>query len=66
MCGCVPPYVCAPIFPQTLVVEAIYGRDLSRLVVPPDQRYAVGIPDFETEEQEEGFERVEASVYEVT
>jgi hypothetical protein len=34
-------------------------------VVPPDERYAIWIPDFEAEEKEERFERVETAVNEV-
>jgi hypothetical protein len=31
-------------------------------VVAADQRYAVRVADFEAEEEEEGFERVEAAI----
>lgn len=34
-------------------------------MVPADEGYAVGVADFEREEEEEGFEGVEAAVYEV-
>ena len=61
----VAPDVCAAVFAQTLVVEPVDGGDLPRLVVPADQRYAVGVADLEAEEEEEGFERVEAAVDEV-
>ena len=58
----VAPDVCAAVLAQTLVVEAIDGRDLARLVVPADQRQPVRVADFEAEEEEEGLERVEAAV----
>ena len=61
----VAPDIRAAVLAQTLVVEAVDGRDLPRLVVAADQRYAVGVADFEAEEEEEGFERVEAAVNEV-
>jgi len=60
-----PPHVCAAIFSQTLVVEAVYCGDLPGLVVAPDECYAVWVADFEAQEEEEGFERVEAAVDEV-
>jgi hypothetical protein len=34
-------------------------------VVPANERYTVGVAYFEAEEEEEGFERVEAAVNEV-
>ena len=50
---------------DTLVVEAIHRGDLPRLVVAADEGDAVGVADFEAEEEQEGFERVEAAVDEV-
>jgi hypothetical protein len=35
-------------------------------VVAPNERYAVGVADFEAEEKEEGFERIEAAVDEIS
>lgn len=58
----VAPYVCAAVLAQTLIVEAVDGCDLARFVVAADQGYAVGVADFEAEEEEEGFKRVEAAV----
>ena len=34
-------------------------------MVPTDEGYAIGVAYFEAEEEEEGFERVEAAVNEV-
>ena len=61
----VAPDIGAAVLAQTLVVEAVDGGDLARLVVAADQCYAVGVTDFEAEEEEEGLERVEAAVDEV-
>jgi hypothetical protein len=58
----IPPNVAAAIFSLTLVVEPIHLRDLPRLVVSADERYAIGIPDFEEQEQEERLDRVETAV----
>ena len=59
------PDVGVAVLAQALVVEAVHLRDLPRLVVPANQRYAVWVADFEAEEEQEGFERVEAAVDEV-
>lgn len=61
----VSPHVGAAVFTYTFIVEAVHGRDLSRLVVPSDEGDPVRIADLEAEEQEEGLERVEASVDEI-
>ncbi len=61
----VAPDVGGAVFPNTLVVEAVDGSDLPRLVVATDERDAVGVSDFEAEEKQEGFQRVEATVNEV-
>lgn len=63
--GAVSPHVARSVLPLALVVEAVHLRDLARLVVPPDQRDAVRIPNFEDQEEEERLDRVEAAVYEV-
>jgi hypothetical protein len=61
----VAPDVCAAVLAQALIVEAINGGDLPRLVVAADQCYAVWVANFKAEEEQEGFERVEAAVDEV-
>lgn len=58
----IPPDVDAPIFALTFVVEAVDLGDLAGFVVAPDEGYAVRVADFEEEEKEEGFDRVEATV----
>lgn len=61
----IPPYVGSAILSYALVVKAVDGCYLSRLVVATDEGDAVGVADFEAEEEEECFERVEAAVDEV-
>jgi hypothetical protein len=58
----VPPHVDRPVFALALVVEAVDLGDLAGLVVAADERHAVGVADFEGEEEEEGLDRVEAAV----
>ena len=55
-----PPDVAAPVFPLALVVEPINLGDLSRLVVAPDESHSLGLADFQREQEEEGFNAVEA------
>lgn len=57
-----PPHVGASILAYTLVVESVNLCDLSRLVVPTNKRDPVGISDFESEQEKEGFDAVETAV----
>lgn len=50
---------------QALVIEPVYLGDLSRLVIAANERDAVGIADFECEQEQERLDRVEAAVDEV-
>ncbi|GIX63446.1 SET domain-containing protein-lysine N-methyltransferase [Babesia caballi] len=63
--GAVAPHVDAAILPHALVVEAVHLRDVARLVVPADEGDAIGVPDLEAEQQEEGLDGVVAAVHEV-
>lgn len=62
----IAPDVGRTVFPQTLVVEAIDGGDLTGLVVAANEGHTVGIANFEAEKEEEGLERVKATVDKVT
>lgn len=62
----VSPDVGAPVFAQAFVVEAVDGGDLAGLVVASNKGHAIGVSNFEAQEQEEGFERVKATVDKVT
>ena len=61
----VAPDVRAAVLADALVVEAIHGCYLPRLVVTSYECDAVWVADLEAEEEEEGFKRVEAAVDEV-
>ena len=61
----VSPDVCGSVFAQALIVEAVDGCDLSAFVVAADKCDAVGVSDFEAEEEEERFEAVETAIDEV-
>lgn len=60
------PHVAAAVLALTLVVKSVHLRDLSRLVVPADERDAIWISHFERQEEQEGFDAVEATVHEVS
>mmetsp|Transcript_6316 Transcript_6316/g.26154 ORF Transcript_6316/g.26154 Transcript_6316/m.26154 type:complete len:296 (+) Transcript_6316:1482-2369(+) len=49
--GDVLPHVRVAVLAQALVVEAVHLRDLSALVVTPDQEYAVGVPNLERQQE---------------
>mmetsp|Transcript_2978 Transcript_2978/g.5622 ORF Transcript_2978/g.5622 Transcript_2978/m.5622 type:complete len:332 (+) Transcript_2978:1011-2006(+) len=63
--GAVPPDVDAAVFAEALVVKSVDLGDLAGFVIAPDERDAVGVADFEGEEEEEGFDGVVAAVDEV-
>lgn len=58
----VPPYARAPVLSHAFVVKAVHLRNLTALVVAPDERYSVRVPYFEREQQQKSFDAVEASV----
>lgn len=60
-----PPHVGTRVLSLALVVKAVNLSDLTRLVVPADEGDAFGVANFESEEEEEGLYRVEASVDEI-
>jgi len=61
----VPPHIHRTVFPQAFVVESVHLSDLSTFVISADERDAVGIADFECEEEEECFDGIVASVNKV-
>jgi hypothetical protein len=61
----IPPDVCAAIFPDTLVVETIDGRDLPRFVIASNERDPVRIANLQAKKQQERLERIEAAVDEI-
>jgi hypothetical protein len=62
----ISPHTRTPIFPHTFIVETVDLGDLTRFVVPSDKGDAIWITNFQGEEEEKGFNRVETSVYVVT
>jgi hypothetical protein len=56
--GEVPPYVRIAVLPQTLVVETVHLRDLSRLVVASQDGYTVSVSQLHGHEQGDGFDGV--------
>ena len=60
--GEVFPDVGVAVLAQALVVEAVHLRDLARFVVAPQNRDALGVADFERDEEGDGLDGVVASV----
>ena len=60
-----PPNVRTRVLSLTLVVKAINLSDLTRLMVSTDERDAFGVTNFESEQEEECFYRVETSIDEI-
>ena len=60
------PHACIAVFAQTLVVEAVDLGDLARFVVAAQDGDAVGIADFEGDEEGDGFDGKVAAVDVVT
>jgi hypothetical protein len=56
------PHVGIPVLPQALVIEPIHLRDLPRLVVAPQNRHAVSIPQLERDKQRHRLDRVVPAV----
>ena len=56
------PDVRAAVLAEALVVKAVDGGDLPGLVVAADKCHSIRVSNFEAEEEEEGFEGVEAAV----
>ena len=61
----ISPNIARAIFPLTFVVKAVDLSDLPRFMVAPDKGDPVRIADFDNKEEEEGFDRIETSIYEV-
>jgi len=64
--GAVFPWVCISIFSNCLIIEAIYGGDLSSLVVTSKECNMSWILELEAKKELECFNRVEASIDKVT
>jgi len=62
----VSPYIDRTILFETFVVKAIDLSDLSTFVVASNQCDAVRVAHLESKEEEEGFDRVEASIHKVS
>mmetsp|Transcript_21021 Transcript_21021/g.45841 ORF Transcript_21021/g.45841 Transcript_21021/m.45841 type:complete len:313 (+) Transcript_21021:273-1211(+) len=60
------PDVDGLVLAEAFVVKAVDLGDLSALVVPADERHALGIPDLEGQEQQKGFHAVVAPVHKVS
>ena len=60
-----PPHIRRAVLALALVVEAVDLRNLPRFMVAADERNAVRIPDLEREEEQEGFDAIEAAVDEI-
>lgn len=58
----VPPNIGRTVFADTLIVEAVYCRNLARFVVSSDQRDAIWVADFETQQEQKRLETVKPSV----
>ena len=43
----VAPHIHRAVLPETLVVEAVHLRDLSRLVVPANKRDSIGVTNLQ-------------------
>ena len=60
--GEVPPDIGVSVFSKTLVVKAIYLRNLSRFVVSAEDCDAVPVAKLESDEQSHGFDRIIAAI----
>jgi len=49
----------------TFIIKPIDCGNLARLVIAADESDAIWVTDFQTEEEQEGFQRVEATVYKI-
>lgn len=64
--GEVLPDICVSVFAQTLVVEAVHLGDLAGFVVAAEDGDALGVADFEGNEEGYSFDGVVAAVNIVT
>ena len=62
----VSPYIYASILPQAFIIKSINLRYLSTFVIAPDQCNSFGVSHFKCQKQQEGFNGVKPSVYEIT
>lgn len=60
------PNVRIPIFPQTLVIKPINLSNLSRLVIPSQDRHSISVSQLECNEQSDSFNRVVSTINIVT
>jgi len=66
ICSPVSPDVHGVVLPEALIVEAVDLGDLPALVVAPDEGNAVGEPDLQGQEEQEGLHAVETAINKVT
>lgn len=57
------PDVCVAILPQAFVVEPVYLRDLSRLVIASQDGHTIPVAHLQGNEEGDGFDGVVASVH---
>lgn len=62
----IPPNIDAPVLSQTFVVKSVHLRDLTGFVIAADEGDPIGIPHFQCQEEQEGFDGVIAAVDEVS
>jgi len=60
------PYVGVSVLTETFIVEAIDLGDLAGFVVPTEDRDALGVSDFESNEEGDGFDGVVSSINIIT
>mmetsp|Transcript_51215 Transcript_51215/g.100590 ORF Transcript_51215/g.100590 Transcript_51215/m.100590 type:complete len:356 (+) Transcript_51215:249-1316(+) len=58
----VMPHVRAPVLPHALVVESVHLRDLTALVISPQNRYSIWVEDLESKNQRDCLDGVVPSV----
>jgi len=60
------PYFHVSVLGETFVVESVHLRDLARFVISSEDGDALGITDFERDEQTHAFHRVQTPIHVVT
>mmetsp|Transcript_5811 Transcript_5811/g.22973 ORF Transcript_5811/g.22973 Transcript_5811/m.22973 type:complete len:281 (+) Transcript_5811:959-1801(+) len=61
----ISPHVDAPVFAQTLVVKPVHLRDLSTLVIPPNEIHSIRVPHLQRQEQQKRLHAVKPAIDEV-
>lgn len=57
-----PPHIGVAVLPETLVVESIHLRDLSRLVISAQDGHPIPITEFHGYQQGDGFDGIVAAI----